>query len=299
VARQVLGAALHAQKPVVVCYLGYAPPARRLGDLYFAAGLEDAAKLAAGLSQQPAPPETSITRNIAGGYMRGLFSGGTLAYEALLALQELLQPLYSNVATRPEQRLADSFRSQGHTIVDLGEDEFTQGRLHPMMDNDLRLRRLQQEAADPETGLILLDVVLGEGAHPDPSAELAPAIRKTLQKRDDLELTVLLVGTDEDPQGLDLQAERLHESGASVFHSSAEALAYVARRLAPAPTPPASELPLADFQGELAAINVGLESFYDSLQGQGATAVQVAWRPPAGGNEKLMGILARMKRDRH
>lgn len=297
VARQVLGAALHAQKPVVVCYLGYAPPARRLGDLYFAAGLEDAAKLAAGLSQQPAPPETSITRNIAGGYMRGLFSGGTLAYEALLALQELLQPLYSNVATRPEQRLADSFRSQGHTIVDLGEDEFTQGRLHPMMDNDLRLRRLQQEAADPETGLILLDVVLGEGAHPDPSAELAPAIRKTLQKRDDLELTVLLVGTDEDPQGLDLQAERLHESGASVFHSSAEALAYVARRLAPAPTPPASELPLADFQGELAAINVGLESFYDSLQGQGATAVQVAWRPPAGGNEKLMGILARMKRD--
>src|SRR5690606_12462631 len=99
-----------------------------------AAGLEDAAKLAAGLSQQPAPPETSITRNIAGGYMRGLFSGGTLAYEALLALQELLQPLYSNVATRPEQRLADSFRSQGHTIVDLGEDEFTQGRLHPMMD---------------------------------------------------------------------------------------------------------------------------------------------------------------------
>src|SRR5690606_466451 len=80
VARQALGAALHAGKPVVVCYLGYAPPARRLGNLYFAAGLEDAAKLAAGLSQQPAPPETSITRNIAGGYMRGLFSGGTLAY---------------------------------------------------------------------------------------------------------------------------------------------------------------------------------------------------------------------------
>ena len=168
-----------------------------------------------------------------------------------------------------------------------------------MMDNDLRLRRLQQEAADPQTRLILLDVVLGEGAHPDPSAELAPAIRKTLQQRDDLEIAALLVGTDEDPQGVDLQAEQLHESGASVFRSSAEALAYVARRLAPASEPPVPALPLVDFQDELAAINVGLESFYDSLQGQGATAVQVAWRPPAGGNEKLMGILARMKRDRH
>lgn len=299
VARQVLGAALHAGKPVVVCYLGYAPPARRLGDLYFAAGLEDAAMMATSLSQQPDTPETVNTRKIAGGYLRGLFSGGTLAYEALLALQELLQPLYSNIATRPEQRLADSFHSRGHTIVDLGEDEFTQGRLHPMMDNDLRLRRLQQEAADPQTRLILLDVVLGEGAHPDPSAELAPAIRKTLQQRDDLEIAALLVGTDEDPQGVDLQAERLHESGASVFRSSAEALAYVARRLAPASEPPVPALPLVDFQDELAAINVGLESFYDSLQGQGATAVQVAWRPPAGGNEKLMGILARMKRDRH
>lgn len=298
VARQVLRAALGAGKPVVVSFLGYAPPARRLGNLYFAASLEDAAELGVRLSTGDSSPFSAI-RKTKGRFLRGLFSGGTLAYEALLALQELLHPIYSNIPLRPEQRLADSFHSQGHTIVDLGEDEFTQGRLHPMMDNDLRLRRLQQEAADPETGLILLDVVLGEGAHPDPAAELAPAIRKTVHLRDDLEIVVLLVGTDEDPQGLDEQAGRLSAAGATVYRSSAEALAHVAQRLVPAPEPPGAELPLADFQGEIAAINVGLESFYDSLQSQGAAAVHVEWRPPAGGNEKLMGILARMKRDRH
>ena len=70
----------------------------------------------------------------------------------------------------------DPLKSKAHTILDLGEDDFTVGRLHPMMDNDLRIRRLKQEAADPEVGMIVLDVVLGEGAHPDPASELAPVI---------------------------------------------------------------------------------------------------------------------------
>jgi CheY-like chemotaxis protein len=91
--------------------------------------------------------------------LRALFSGGTLAYELLLGLQPFLA-VRSNIATQPAQKLADVWRSEGHTVLDLGEDEFTQGRLHPMMDNDLRLRRLRQEAADPAVGLILLDVVM-------------------------------------------------------------------------------------------------------------------------------------------
>ena len=101
--------------------------------------------------------------------MAMMFSGGTLAYETLLGLQTLIAPIYSNVPVRPEQKLTDSLVSQADTILDLGEDEFTVGRLHPMMDNDLCIRRLEVEADDPQVAVILLDVVLGYGAHPDPA----------------------------------------------------------------------------------------------------------------------------------
>ena len=77
------------------------------------------------------------------------------------------------------RRSLDCAAARDHTILDLGADEFTVGRLHPMIDQDLRLRRLRQEAADPEVGLILLDVVLGEGAHADPAGELAPVIDRS------------------------------------------------------------------------------------------------------------------------
>jgi FdrA protein len=185
-------------------------------------------------------------------------------------------------------------------VLDLGEDVFTVGRLHPMMDNELRLRRLRQEAGDPEVGLIWLDVVLGEGAHPDPASELAPAITEVRKGRGGaLDVLALLVGTDADPQGLAAQAQRLAEAGAVVVRTTAEALDFVARRLARSPTPPQPPVALDGFTsagGPFAAINVGLESFYASLIGQGAAAVHVDWQPPAGGNERLMEILAKMKR---
>jgi FdrA protein len=219
-----------------------------------------------------------------------------LAYEALFHLQGVLSPLYSNIAIRPEQQLADNLKSQDHTILDLGEDEFTQGRLHPMMDNDLRLRRLRQEAADSEVGLILLDVVLGEGAHPDPAAELAPTIAQAKQAQA-LEVVAIVVGTDEDPQGLGSQIEQLKGAGAIVFTNAADAIGYVSQQLRPTYHYDYPGLPLEQFGGRLVAINVGLDSFYDSLITQEAEAIHVEWRPPAGGNEKLMAILARMKKE--
>ncbi len=290
IAAGLLQAAAAAGKPVVVSFIGYPPPARRLGSLHFAATLDEAAELAVSLAGQPgsaAPPAAGHP-----GYLRGLFSGGTLAYETMLALQGLLHPLSSNVPIQPEQQLADVWHSTGHTIVDLGEDDFTQGRLHPMMDNDLRLRRLRQEAADGETGLILLDVVLGEGAHPDPASVLAPARGDALAGRPELAVACLVVGTEEDPQNLPDQVDRLAAAGARVFRTVTEAAAYCAARLA-APPPPVP--PVALFPDRLSAINVGLESFHDSLLAQGARVLQVDWRPPAGGNEKMMAILARLK----
>ena len=298
VAIDLLAAAQASGKPVVVNFIGYAAPARKMGSLHFSSSLGEAAAMAVELARHgtgDAEPQTGENAPGNTGYLRALFSGGTLAYEALLNLQTSLAPIYSNIPIRPDQKMADIMTSQAHTVLDMGEDDFTQGRLHPMLDNDLRLRRLEQEAVDAQVGLIMLDVVLGEGAHADPASELAPAIAAIKEARE-LEVVAIVLGTDEDPQDLDAQVEKLAGAGAIVFRDTVEAAAYAGRLLRPAYEYEYPGLPLAHFNGELAAINVGLESFYDSLKSQGATAVQVDWRPPAGGNEKLMEILAMMKR---
>lgn len=302
-------------KPLVVDFIGYSPPARRVGGLHFTTTLDEAAEMAVQLVASTAgvkPAPDSARERFASGqrYLRGLFSGGTLAYETLLILQDYLAAVYSNVPLDEEYRLADPMVSQAHTLVDLGEDEFTVGRLHPMMDNDLRIRRLQQEADDPEVAVILLDVVLGYGAHPDPASELGPAISEARARAEEagrhLEVVAVVVGTDEDPQGFDAQMEQLEAAGARVETSNEVAVRYVGRLLqALNPTsgvqPPTSNLhpptpvDLAVLHQPLAAINVGLESFAESLMEQGAAAVQVDWRPPAGGNERLAGILERMR----
>ncbi len=285
VAASLLRAAQTSGKPVVINFIGYPPPARRVGNLTFAAGLADAAACAVHLSQSPISNLQSPFQPLSG-YVRGLFSGGTLAHEVWLGLQPVLSPLGGNLAALDTGQPPD----QGHTILDLGDDAFTQGRLHPMMDNDLRLRRLRREAADPAVDLILLDVVLGEGAHPDPAAELAPAIAEATQagKR----VLVILIGTDDDPQNLPAQEELLTAAGAVVVRSVNAALDYVYDRLPPVAD---EDPPLSFAAGALVAINVGLESFADSIRAQGGAAVHVDWRPPAGGDERLMGILAKMK----
>jgi FdrA protein len=307
VADDLLGAARSVGKPVVVDFIGYSPPSRQVDNLHFATSLDEAAELAvqeAGSRKQDF--EVADLSRFAPGqrYLRGLFSGGTLAYEALLILQGYLPAVYSNVPLDKDYRLANSLVSQEHTIVDLGEDEFTVGRLHPMMDNDLRIRRLQQEADDPEVAVILLDVVLGYGAHPDPASELAPAIVKARAQAEQagrhLEVVAIVVGTDEDPQDMDAQVQRLEDAGARVETSNKAAIHDIGRLLQslnPKPeTPNPKPVTLAVLHEPLSAINVGLESFTESLRAQGAPVIQVDWQPPAGGNERLMAILERMRR---
>jgi FdrA protein len=104
-----------------------------------------------------------------------------------------------------------------------------------------------------------------------------------------------VIGTDEDPQDVSAQVELLKDAGAVVFRNTSEAVDYVSGRLSRSDVRIDHPVDLDRFKSPLAAINVGLESFYDSLKTQGAQAVQVDWRPPAGGNEKLMAILAKMK----
>ena len=311
VADELVNAARLAGKPVVVDFIGYATAVRRVDNVYFATSFDDAAELAVKLAAERPESEEFDDYDLElfsskQRYLRGLFSGGTLAYEVLLILEAYLPQVYSNVPLDKKYQLKDSLVSQEHTILDLGEDEFTVGRLHPMMDNDLRLRRLEIEANDPEVAIILLDVVLGYGAHPDPASELAPAIKeaKTQAEKSGRYLEVIAVasGTDEDPQDLNAQIQQLEEAGARVFTSN-DAAAIFAGRLAQS-LDPAAAAPITDSAVEvdlqalnqpMAAINVGLETFTESLVEQGAQVLQVDWRPPASGNEQLMGILERMK----
>lgn len=158
-------------------------------------------------------------------YLRGLFSGGTLCYEAQVVWKEILSTaVYSNAPLPGGPTLPDLTKSYQHSAVDLGEEEFTIGRPHPMIDNDLRIRRILQEARNPEVAVILLDVVIGYGAHPDPAAELGPAIR---QARGLLERELLVVasvtGTEADPQRLSRQIVALGAAGAIVCDSNAAA----------------------------------------------------------------------------
>jgi FdrA protein len=170
-----------------------------------------------------------------------------------------------------------------------------------MMDNTLRLQRLRQEADDPEVAVILLDVVLGYGAHPNPASELAPTIVQAQAKAREagrrLEVVVMVAGTDEDPQNMAEQIEQLHQAGAKVETNNEVAVRHVGQLLQSLDrTTGLPPVDLAALYQPLVAINVGLETFTASLMAQGAPVIHVNWRPPAGGNEKLMGILERMKR---
>ena len=310
VADELVKAAREIGKPVVVDFIGYATARRQVDNVYFATSFDDAANLAVKLAAEKDIGEKIEKFDLSvfssgQRYLRGLFSGGTLAYEALLVLEGYLPEVYSNVPLDKKYRLEDSLVSQDHSILDLGEDEFTVGRLHPMMDNDLRLRRLEMEAEDPEVAILLLDVVLGYGAHPDPASELAPAIQSARNSAGKagryLEVIAVVSGTDEDPQDLNAQIDQLEQAGAKVFTSNDEAASYAGRmaaslnQIASFPEDEPADVDLTALTRPMAAINVGLETFTESLNEQGAPVIQVDWRPPASGNEKLMGILERMK----
>jgi FdrA protein len=303
VAEQLVAAARASGKLVVIDFIGYRPSEHTPGNVYFAPTLDAAAELAVKLAGLGIGPAVEPGRSpFAPGqrWLRGIFSGGTLAYEAQLLLRNYAPTIYSNAPLDKANLLPEATRSLEHTIIDLGEDEFTVGRLHPMLDNDLRSKRILQEASDPTVAVLLLDVVLGHGAHPNPAAELAPALaharRLAAAAGRHLEIVALVVGTDGDPQALEAQVEQLTAAGVWV-ETACEAAVRRAGAIVAAINP-SSSLPavdLAAINAPFGAINVGLESFAASLAEQGAPAVQVEWRPPAGGNEKLMGILARLK----
>jgi FdrA protein len=162
-----------------------------------------------------------------GGYLRGLFCGGTLADEAMLVASGELGGIRSNIPLAPDLALEADLRAEDHLVIDFGDDGLTRGRAHPMIDPTLRLERIAAEGSDPQCGVLLLDLVLGHGAHPDPGPELADAIRAAREAARtggrELPVVVSLTGTRGDPQDVGATAATLTAVGASVHLSNAEA----------------------------------------------------------------------------
>jgi len=242
VAAGVLERARRAGKPVVVNFLGAAADVQPAPGLVVARTLEEAARAAVVLSrgatfspdtapEHRTPPDG--TRADAGRprtpgrrFIRGLYSGGTLAAEAVLLMREAVGRVYSNTSMPPF--LNDIWESRGNAVVDLGDARLTRGRPHPMIDPRPRAERVLREAADPEVAVILLDVVLGYGAHNDPAGALAPVIRQAAQaaKRAGRRLSFVasVCGTPDDPQNAPQQEGCLEDAGVILGRSNAEAV---------------------------------------------------------------------------
>jgi FdrA protein len=226
VAAEVLSAA--SGTPVVAALIGLdegfaAQPGVSLADT-----LESGVRTTLGLLGMTAPDTTRTVgpsvrdarRRLAPerSLVRGLFSGGTLCYESLVILGRTLGEVRSNTPIRPEWGLPAP--PDCHLCLDLGEEEYTRGRPHPMIDPQARIELLLEHAEDPHVAAIILDVVLGHGAHPDPAGLLAPACESVMADGGP-QVVAYVLGTEHDPQGFTSQRQRLVEAGCIVTETSA------------------------------------------------------------------------------
>jgi FdrA protein len=239
VAEKVLNKARSLSKKVVLCLLG-SKSMENLGDnIVQCSNIEEAAfnavSLALGIevelknSEEVKEQVESFLkeRRPEQKYVRGIFGGGTLCDEAMTVFRRRGVPMYSNIPLSEEERLESIDKSRGNTFIDMGDDYFTRGKPHPMIEPGLRTNRIIQDALDPETAVMLLDVVLGHGSHPDPAgvaAEAAVEANRRLREQGRKVLWIAaLVGTDEDPQGYDSQKQKLKDAGFVICESNVRA----------------------------------------------------------------------------
>ena len=225
--KKVLTEARKTGLPTVVCLLGKGELPRGGRGLTFVKSLEEAALAAMGKETFAEPRSGELVRRMgemtAGRkYLRGLFSGGTLCYEALLLMEGTLK-VRSNIGSGG--RFSGKATYKGHYCLDLGDDKFTRGRPHPMIDSTLRQEYLVEAFRDPSSRVILLDVVLGYGSSADPAGDMAAALVEA-RKGVEGDGTIVLAhvcGTEEDPQSMERQETKLREAGVFLFPTNAEA----------------------------------------------------------------------------
>lgn len=244
VAKKILSLVMKSEKPVVICFLGEGQQNINKVGGHWASTLEEAAMKAVNLlengeilagdyvvkckeelSQLATIEKNKLTSEQK--YLRGLFCGGTHSEEAIVLLQDMVGELYGNVSFLNCQKLTNPLSSIKNTLIDMGGEEFTKGRPHPVIDPSLLKKRLWLEGNDPEVAVILFDLLLGYGAHPDPVGaieETIVALRgKTKEKGRYLSIVASLCGSTKDPQNFDDQKRKLEALGVKVLPSNAQA----------------------------------------------------------------------------
>ena len=284
---RIIAAMQKVGKPVVALFLGSKPEQRREGNVWLANSLSDAAQLSVLLMR--VAQQRLIQPEVAGKGIYGLYAGGTLAAEAAMLLSAGL-----GVPVSQSHDQGVMLEAGDHRIVDLGDDSYTLGRPHPMIDPTTRSIEIEKLATMPAVGVLLLDVVLGYGACADPATAVVEAIEYVRARRTEpLAVIATLTGTDADPQGRGGQIDILRSAGVAVVETLEEAV-LLAVSLTHYQEPRRSETHSALLEG-VQVINAGLRSFALDLQSSGTPVVHYQWAPVAGGNARLASLLKQLR----
>lgn len=303
----------NCSKPVVTLFLGERPSAHEAG-LYHAYTLDEAARTAVQLlngeavtQHIPQMPEHAFFNAAEKKTIRAYYSGGTLANEAAMMIKDAL-----DIHLPPEKQECFMLNHNGHVVVDLGDDVYTLGRPHPMIDPGKRIECMAEAANDDRTGVILFDIVMGYGSHEDMAGALAPTIhalqKKAAEDGRKLFFVATVCGTVKDYQGYDKQVSLLKESNVIVCDSNMSAVAtaihiighsvdFAEKAILPK-VKCACEHGVASIQIQKllaikpSIINIGLKSFADVAAEFGCRVVQFDWRPPAGGDLEMIRALS-------
>lgn len=287
VEQSVIAAMKAMTKPVVALFLGTRRTVRREGNVFFANSIADAARLTVMLAnvRQLVPNSPQAESK----HILGLYTGGTLAAEAAMLTAEQL-----GLAVDEAHHKGIMLDAKGHLIIDLGDDHYTLGRPHPMIDPTTRSLEIEKRASDEQVGVLLLDVVIGYGATADPAAAVVEAVESVRQQRQTpLHVVATVTGTEADPQQRSKQIESLVDAGILVVNTLEEAVLLSEALLEEQPQVSEGECP--PLLTGIKVVNAGLRSFADDLQSASTPVVHYQWAPIAGGNAKLASLLKQMQ----
>ena len=299
-------------KPVITLFLGEKPEYHE-ENFYHTYTLDEAARLAVSLVRGKEVPEATVDVDESEFYkaednktIKAYYSGGTLANEAAMLIKDAM-----NVTDPPEDIEGYMLQLDGNIVVDLGDDAYTQGKPHPMIDPAKRIECMQEAVDDESTGVILLDIMLGYGSHPDMAGALLPTIKELQAKADAANRKVFFVatvcGTRRDYQGYDEAVNKLKDAGVIVCENNKLACQTAIRAIGrdfEEPVKPIRPKTVVEIEKNEPSdklmqmlsekpkiINVGLKSFAEVCEEFGCEVVQYDWMPPAGGNIKLIKTL--------
>lgn len=307
----------NVSKPVVTIFLGEKPDQHE-GNVYQAYTLEETARIAVDLAKEKPIKEDYNSRDYSMDSaalqegqtaIKGFYSGGTLASEAAVLLADTLD----------EGSVEDAegyvLKAGAHEIYDLGDDEYTQGKPHPMIDPETRSNFIREAGQDRETAVILLDVVLGYGSHDDMASALLPALKQAKNDAENdgrtLNIIATVCGTLNDPQNYNEQRKQLEDAGMIVKDTNNQAVRTalhiigkevndVKKTHVDKTAEKSFDLSVSEDIADLVntkprVINVGLKSFANAINDFGGRVVQYDWRPIAGGDERMRKILSLLK----